>query len=98
SLYMNPKIIDLSAADELVKTIDDPSSHLTRQIAHWIRNRDLVVDGLDVTRALRKVKNPLMCILANQDGIVTPESALSVFDHIGSHEVDLLRVGTRQVP
>lgn len=98
SLYMNPKIIDLSAADELVKTIDDPSSHLTRQIAHWIRNRDLVVDGLDVTRALRQVKNPLMCILANQDGIVTPESALSVFDHIGSHEVELLRVGTNQVP
>ncbi|MBA2664430.1 MAG: alpha/beta fold hydrolase [Bradymonadaceae bacterium] len=98
SLYMNPKLVDLSAADELVKTIDDPSSHLTRQIAHWVRNRDLVVGGLNITHALHPVQTPTMVILANQDGIVPPEAALSVFDHIGSTDNEILRVGTPEVP
>lgn len=98
SVYMNPKNIDLSAAAELVKTVDDPNMHLTRQIAHWIRNRDLVVDGLNITHSLLDVDIPMMAVVANQDGIVPPEAVLSVFDHIGSKQAEVLRVGTREVP
>lgn len=98
SVYMNPQNIDLSAAAELVKTVDDPNTHLTRQIAHWIRNRDLVVDGLNITHALHDVDIPVMAVVANQDGIVPPEAVLSVFDHIGSKSTEILRVGTPEVP
>ncbi|MFU8806740.1 MAG: alpha/beta fold hydrolase, partial [Bradymonadaceae bacterium] len=72
ALYLNPDIIDLSAAGELVKTIDDPSTHLNRQIAHWVRNKDLVVDGLNITHSLSTIDIPLLCILASHDGIVPP--------------------------
>ncbi|RAL20018.1 hypothetical protein DL240_19115 [Lujinxingia litoralis] len=97
-LYLNPEIIDLDAADELIKTIDDPSRRLTRQIAHWLKARDLVVDGLNVSDALDQVDVPLMCVLANQDGIVPPPAALSVFDHIASRQIEVVRVGDARYP
>lgn len=98
SYYMNPEIIDLSAADQLVQTIDDPDPQLNFEIARWIKNRDLVVDGLNISHSLYSVEVPIQCIIAMQDGIVTPEAALSVLDHIGSHEVDIVEVGSREVP
>lgn len=98
SLYMNPDIIDLSAADELVKTIDDPDPKLTSQIARWIKERDLIVDGLNISHSLYSVEVPIQCVVAMQDGVVTPEAALSILDHIGSHEIEIVEVGTRQEP
>ena len=98
SFYMNPSIIDLSAADELVKTIDDPNRKLTGEIARWVRNRDLMVRGRNVCHSLYSVDIPLLCIIAGQDGIVNPESALSILDHIGSHDVEVLEVGTDEMP
>ena len=98
ALYLNPDIIDLSQADELVKTIDDPDPKLTTQIARWIKDRDLVVDGLNVCHSLYSVEVPIMCVVAMQDGVVTPEAALSILDHIGSHEIEIVEVGTREEP
>lgn len=97
-LYLNSEIIDMSAADELIKTIDDPSRRLTRQIAHWLKARDLVVDGLNISQALYDVEVPVMCVLANQDGIVPPQAALSVLDHIGSRQTRVVRVGDQRYP
>lgn len=91
SLYMNPEICDLSKADELVKTVEDPIPRLNGQIAHWMQQRDLVVDGVNVTRALQNVDRPLLCVVANRDGIVprpAAESALAAF-----RAADLLAVG-----
>ncbi len=98
SHYLNPEIIDLSAADQLVKTIDDPDPQLNAEMARWIKNRDLFVDGLNISHSLYSVEVPILCILAMQDGIVTPEAALSVLDHIGSHDVEIVEVGSREVP
>lgn len=98
SLYLNPKQCDLSQIDQLIQTIDDPNAHLNRQIAHWLRQRDLVVAGTNISQALGQVDVSLMCILANQDGVVPPESALSVIDHIGTREVEILKVGTPRTP
>ncbi len=98
SHYMNPDIIDLDCADDIVQTIDDPDPRLNSELARWLKGRDLVVDGLNISHSLYSVDVPIQCIIALQDGIVTPEAALSVLDHIGSHEVDIVEVGTPEVP
>lgn len=98
SLYMNADICDLSNASELVKTVDDPCMHLTRQIAHWVKNKDLVVNGVNVSDALGNIDIPVMCILASHDGIVPPKAALSILDHVRSPRTKVLEVGDRQTP
>lgn len=98
SFYLNPDIIDMSSADELVKTIDDPDRRLTREIAEWVGRRDLIVGGLNISHSLYAVDVPLLCIIAGQDGVVTPESALSVLDHIGSYDTEVIEVGSDDVP
>lgn len=98
SLYINPDLVDLSDGERMAETIDDPDPKLSRQMAEWINNRDLVVDGLNISHSLYSVEIPLLCVIAMQDGIVTPESALSILDHIGSHETDVVEVGTYLKP
>lgn len=93
SIYMNTDHIDLDAADELVKTVDDPIPYLNRQIAHWIRTKDLYVAGVNVTKAMKHVDIPLLSIAANKDGIVPPETAMSAVSCFGSHDVTRLHVG-----
>ncbi len=98
SPYMNPSIIDLSKADEFLATIDDPNPGLSQEVARWIKERQLVVRGVRIEEALQEVDVPIQCVIAGQDGIVTPDAALSVLDAIGSREVEVLEVGSREVP
>lgn len=93
SIYMNVHQIELDRADDLVKTVDDPHPKLNREIARWIRHGDLVVAGSEITRAMRRVDIPVLCILANRDGIVPEPSVLSIEDAIGTEDVSTLRVG-----
>jgi poly(3-hydroxyalkanoate) synthetase len=95
AIYMNTEHIDLEVADELVKTVDDPVPHLNRQIAHWITTRDLYVAGVNVTRAMKHIHVPLLCVAANRDGIVPPETAVSAMNAFGTDDVEVLRVGDR---
>ena len=62
SIYMNTEHIDLDHADELVKTVDDPVPYLNKQIAHWLSTRDLFVGGVNVTKAMKHVDMPLLCV------------------------------------
>lgn len=78
SIYVNARENDLSAADRLVETVDDPVPYINRQIARWLRERDLVVGGLNVTEHLRGIDVPVLVIYANADGIVPPAAACSV--------------------
>ena len=94
AIYMNVHQIDLSNADELLQTIDNPNAGLNRQIAHWIDDRDLIVGGVNVTEAMADFTGPVLCILANRDGIVPPESVLSIRDAVGRDTVDVLHVGS----
>ncbi len=40
SMYMNTSIVDLSRADELVKTVEDPIPKLNGEIARWLKSGD----------------------------------------------------------
>ncbi len=91
ALYMNASQIDLT--DELVQTVEDPHPHLNRQIAHWVRDRELVVDGQVVTWDLANLALPTLCVVANADGIVPPEAVLSVKQVFAPGSVDVLEVG-----
>lgn len=93
-LYMNADRIDLSRADQLVHTVEDPVPFINRQVARWIQAGDLVVGGVDVSAALPALTGPdVLCVLANADGIVPPRAARSVQDILGPDRVDVLEVG-----
>lgn len=93
SIYMNTDHIDLEHSDKLVQTVDDPVPYLNKQIAHWLRTKDLYVGGVNVTKAMKHIDIPLLAVAANRDGIVPPESAMSSVDWFGSDDIEILRVG-----
>lgn len=93
SIYMNPEISDVSAAREMVKTVEDPNRFVNKQIAHWFHDRDLFVRGLNVSEALERIENPVLCVVANRDGIVPPEVARFPFERVASRDKSLLEVG-----
>ncbi len=94
SLYMNADRIDLSQADQLVRTVEDPVPFINRQIARWMKDKDLVVDGVNASEALPRAAGiRYLCVLANADGIVPPEAARSLEDIVGRDRVDTLLVG-----
>lgn len=96
SIYMNARNVDLSDARTLTRTVEDPHPRVNKDIAHWIRSRDMVLRGVNVTQALRQVEHPLLVVLSNRDGIVPPSAALSVLDAWGGRNVEVLRVGDAQ--
>ncbi|MCK6504610.1 alpha/beta hydrolase [Myxococcota bacterium] len=93
SIYMNARRVDLSRPDLLVNTVDDPVPYINRQVARWVRDRDLVVRGLNVTEGMRRVDLPVLVVLANRDGIVPAATARSVADLLPEHRVTVLEVG-----
>jgi pimeloyl-ACP methyl ester carboxylesterase len=97
SIYMNTKHVDLSAADRLVETVEDPIPRLNAEIARWIRDADLVVAGVDVTARTRALDRPVLSIYANRDGIVPPHAATAIAGVMRKDRVDLLSVGDEQL-
>lgn len=97
SIYLNPGITDMDAASEMVKTVEDPNRHINREIAHWIKDRDLVLRGVNVSEALPRMTNPLLCVLANGDGIVPRETAEFPYLRTGAASKRLLEVGSKEV-
>jgi pimeloyl-ACP methyl ester carboxylesterase len=94
SIYMNPSITDVSAAEEMAKTVEDPNRHINREIAEWIRRRDLIVRGVNLSEAISGVTQPLLCVLANKDGVVPRETAVFPFNQVRSTAKGLLEVGS----
>lgn len=94
SVYMNAAHVDLSAASELVRTVEDPHPAVNRDIAAWMRARDLVVGGTNVTEAMRDERGPLLVVLANKDGIVPHAVARSAARAWGGKDVSTLEIGT----
>lgn len=93
SIYLNHQSTDLTQAARMVQTVEDPHPVMNREIAEWIRRGDLVVRGVNVSRALERMRHPFMCVVAAHDGIVLPATARDMFDVIGSEEKELLVVG-----
>jgi pimeloyl-ACP methyl ester carboxylesterase len=96
SVYMNTATIDTRRMREMTQTVEDPHPRVNRDIAHWIRKRDLELSGVNVTRAMGRVEVPLLVVLANRDGVVPERTALSAVDAWGGSDVEVLRVGDRQ--
>lgn len=97
SIYMNPEITDLSAVDDLVRTVEDPNRHINRELAEWIQRGDLYVRGVNVSEAVSRVENPFLCVVANGDGIVPRETAVFAYERVRSADKTLLEVGTEQI-
>lgn len=93
SVYMNAAHVDLDAASELVRTVEDPHPSVNRDLAAWMRARDLVIEGINVTEALAEERGPLLVVLANRDGIVPEAVALSAARAWGGSDVTELRIG-----
>lgn len=94
SIYMNAGITDVSP--EMVKTVEDPNRHVNREIAHWIRAKDLIVRGKNLSDEIRSLQNPLLCVLARGDGIVPKRTAEFPYLVAGSRVKRLLEVGTEE--
>ena len=98
SIYINPKSTDISKASELVKTVEDPVASLNREIAEWVGRRELVVRGVNVSRAMSRLTLPVMCVLGRQDGVVPAETSRAIYEDVGSERRTLLEVGTAEWP
>lgn len=97
-VYLHPSIVDMTAMSTMLRTVETPSRHVNREIAQWICDRDLVLGGVNVTRELGRVVHPLLCVVANADGIVPAATALSGYHAIGSVYKEVLRVGDAATP
>jgi pimeloyl-ACP methyl ester carboxylesterase len=93
SVYLNAASTDLSQTARMVQTVEDPHPVINRQIAEWIANGELVVRGVNVSRALPSMRHPFLCVVAAHDGIVMPATARHAYDVIGSARKELLVVG-----
>jgi esterase/lipase len=76
-----------------VKTVENPNRHINREIARWVRDKDLIVRGVNISQGLSKVTCPLLCVLANGDGIVPRDAAEYALKQVGSSRKELLVVG-----
>jgi pimeloyl-ACP methyl ester carboxylesterase len=97
SIYMNADITDTSAAAEMVRTVEDPNRHVNRQIAHWIKDRDLILRGTNISEGLAAIRAPLLCVSARGDGVVPRRTAEFPFRAVGSPVKKLLEVGTEEL-
>ncbi|HEY3352975.1 MAG TPA: alpha/beta fold hydrolase [Polyangia bacterium] len=99
NVYLHPHIVDLSKAAELAKTVEDPNRFLNRELAEWVGTKDLFIDGRNLTEEFeRRVTGPLLSVVANGDGIVPRDAALSAYEHGRMAVNELLAVGTDAVP
>ena len=97
SLYLRAENVDLEKARILVRTVEDPVPAVNAQIARWLKTKDLVIDGHNVTDELAQFKGPFLCLYGNADGIVPKATAMTAFSHVGSEIRDVLELGDDQV-
>jgi alpha-beta hydrolase superfamily lysophospholipase len=93
SIYVNTGSSDLSRVDEITQTVEDPHPPINEEIAHWIARRDLIVRGVNVSRAIEEMKMPTMVVVAKDDGVVPEACGLDVYERMGSRDKELLVLG-----
>ena len=98
SVYLNAESTDLTQVAKLVQTVEDPHPVINREIAEWIKRRDLVIRGVNVSQMLPSIDKPFFCVVANDDGIVLPVTSRHTYDAIGSKTKRLLLVGDPEQP
>jgi alpha-beta hydrolase superfamily lysophospholipase len=95
-MYIHPNHIDMDRAGEIVQVIEDPNPVLNCEIAHWIANRDLILEGVNITEGMRPFANPLLVLAGNADGIVPRATAKFVMDWVASQDTQFIEVGDRE--
>ena len=93
SLYVNAASSDLARASEMVQTVEDPHAGINREIAEWIGRRDLILRGVNVSTAIESMNNPLLCVVAKEDGIVPEATSRDVYARMGTKDKELLVIG-----
>ncbi len=97
-IYLHPEITDISNADELVQTVEDPNPKLNREISLWMKSVDLFIKGTNITEALRPLSNPLFVMTANADGVVPRETSDCALEILSGEQKRFLEVGTEEIP
>lgn len=95
-IYMNTAHVDMSQSREMTKTVDDPQPSVNRDIAKWLKSKDMVLRGVNITRGLGRVDRPLLVVISNRDGLVPEPTALSVREAWGGRDVQTLEIGTEK--
>lgn len=98
SMYLNPELTDTSRSAEMIATVEDPSRALNKEIARWIKRRDLVLRGTNVTEAAARLDLPLMVVAAHGDGVVPRGTASFPYAHIPARNKRLLVAGDDAAP
>lgn len=98
SIYMNTRVTDPAVIDQMVQTVEDPIPRINREIAEWIGTRDLMVGDTNVSQSARALHNPMLCVVALQDGIVPPATARAAYHLHGGANRALLEVGDAASP
>jgi alpha-beta hydrolase superfamily lysophospholipase len=97
-IYMNPAICDLSDPGALVNTVDDPIPRVNVEIARWVRARDFIHRGRNLTEDVRGLDMPLLTVVANADGIVPEGTVMSGHHAIGSDHRAVIIAGDPATP
>lgn len=95
--YLNPKITDTGAPREIARVMERSCRRINRELADWVRRRDLHVRGENVSERLSAVDRPLLCVVANKDALVPRETAEFPYRQVASRDRRLLEVGTREI-
>ncbi len=97
SIYLHPEIVDTKDPESLLKAIENPNCLLNYQLAYWVKNEELFIEGKSFTSLMQKVSNPILCVLSNADGIVSRENALAVLDAASSEVKDYFVAGDENI-
>lgn len=98
SMYLNPDLTDTSRSAEMIATVEDPSRSLNKEIARWIKRKDLILRGTNVTEAAARLDLPLMVVAAHGDGVVPRDTAIFPYEHLRSPTKQLLIAGDDAAP
>lgn len=96
--YIHPKTLADPSIERLVKTVDNPNRFLTKHLARWLMERDLIVNGVNITHLMHRSRVPLLCAISNKDKIVPAPVALSVLDATGTKHKEVLHIGDDETP
>jgi pimeloyl-ACP methyl ester carboxylesterase len=95
--YLNPEITDTRPAREIAGVLERSCHRIDREIADWVRRRDLYLRGENVSERIAGVDRPLLCVIANRDGLVPRETAEFPYRQVASQDKRLLEVGTSEI-
>jgi len=97
SIYLHSEYIDMSKVSEFTKTVEDPNRFINAEISIWMKKKDLIYEGKNITEEFSRFTRPLLCLIANADGIVPPETVRFPLSIASSRIKDEMIVGNEDI-